>query len=222
MRRAISLVPVLAVILLLPSCKQVREKYFNTLEQVGIERRELLVKRVDNAREAQIEAQEQFKDALTELQALVGYQGGDLEKMYSKLSSEYDKSESKAKEVRERITRVEQVAQSLFEEWQREIGQYSNAQFKRESERELAATKRRTDQVVVAMKRSAAAMDPVLVKLHDQVLFLKHNLNARALGSLSGTAKSLQVEVDGLITQMQSSIAEADTFIREMRAAPKK
>jgi ElaB/YqjD/DUF883 family membrane-anchored ribosome-binding protein len=142
--------------------------------------------------------------------------------MYSKLSSEYDKSESKAKEVRERITRVEQVAQSLFEEWQREIGQYSNAQFKRESERELAATTRRTDQVVVAMKRSAAAMDPVLVKLHDQVLFLKHNLNARALGSLSGTAKSLQVEVDGLITQMQSSIAEADTFIREMRAAPKK
>jgi hypothetical protein len=221
MRRAISLVPVLAVILLLPSCKQVREKYFNALEKVGIEKRELLVKRVDNAREAQVEAQEQFKDALTQFQALVGYQGGDLEKMYDKLSSEYEASESKAKEVRERITKVEQVAQSLFEEWQREIGQFQNQQFKRESERELAATRQRTDQVVRAMKRSAATMDPVLLKLRDQVLFLKHNLNARALGSLSGTSKSLQVEVDGLITQMQNSIAEADKFIQEMRTAPR-
>jgi len=221
MRRRVGLVTALAIILLLPSCKQVREKYFNALEKVGIEKRELLVKRVDSAREAQVEAQEQFKDALTQFQALVGYQGGDLESMYNKLSSEYDASESKAKEVRERITKVEQVAQSLFEEWQREIGQYSNAEFKRESERELATTRQRTDQVVKAMKRSAATMDPVLTKLHDQVLFLKHNLNARALGSLSGTAKSLQLEVDGLIKQMQGSIAEADKFIQEMRAAPK-
>jgi len=216
MRRRVGLVTALAIILLLPSCKQVREKYFNALEKVGIEKRELLVKRVDNAREAQVEAQEQFKDALTQFQALVGYQGGDLESMYNKLSSEYDASESKAKEVRERITKVEQVAQSLFEEWQREIGQYSNAEFKRESERELATTRQRTDQVVKAMKRSAATMDPVLTKLHDQVLFLKHNLNAAAIASLKGESANIQTEIGKLLEDMNAAIAQADKFISSM------
>lgn len=212
-----------AVILaaLLPGCKAAREKYYDTLEKVGIERRELLVSRVDKAREAQVEAEQQFKDALEQFQALVGHQGGDLEKMYAKLSAEYEASEKQAAEVRTRITKVEEVAGSLFAEWQKEIGQYQNQQYRRESERELAATRARTDQLVKAMKRAAKTMDPVLLKFRDQVLFLKHNLNARALGSLSGTAKSLEVEVGGLIQQMQGSIAEAEGFIAEMKAAPK-
>jgi hypothetical protein len=211
----------LAGALLLPGCKAAREKYYNALEKVGIERRELLVSRVDKAREAQVDAEKQFKDALEQFQALVGHQGGDLEKMYSKLSSEYEASEKQAEEVRTRITKVEQVAQSLFAEWQKEIGQYQDQQYRRESERELAATRARTDQVVKAMKKAAKTMDPVLLKFRDQVLFLKHNLNARVLGSLTGTAKSLEVEVGGLIQQMQGSIAEAEGFIKEMKAGQK-
>ena len=218
---ALGLAALLAAALALPACKMVRERYYNALEKVGIEKRELLVSRVDKAREAQVEAQQQFKDALEEFQALVGYQGGDLEKMYGKLSSEYEASERKADEVRERIAKIEQVAQSLFEEWHREIGQFQNPQYRRESERDLAATRERTNQVVKALKRSAKTMDPVLLKLRDQVLFLKHNLNARALGSLSGTAKSLEIEVSGLIQQMQGSITEAEGYIKEMKAAGK-
>jgi len=56
-------------------------------------------------------------------------------------------------------------------------------------------------------------MDPVLAALHDQVLFLKHNLNARALGSLSGTVDTLQADVARLVEQMQAAIAEANTFV---------
>jgi len=214
--------PLLAVLLLVPGCKLFREKYYNALEKVGIEKRELLVSRVDKAREAQVDAQQQFKDALEQFQALVAYQGGDLEKMYNKLSGEFEASERRAAEVDERITKVEQVADSLFEEWRREIGQFTNQQYRRESERELAATRERTDQVITAMKRSARTMDPVLAKFRDQVLYLKHNLNARALGSLTGTSKSLELEVDGLIQQMQGSIAEAERFIADMRSAGKR
>ncbi len=208
----------LAVALLPFGCKFFREKYFNALEKVGIEKRELLVSRVEKAREAQVEAQQQFQSALEEFQALVGYQGGELEKVYAKLSSEYEASERKAAEVRHRIAKIEQVAQSLFAEWQREIAQYSNPQYRRESERELAATKRRTEELVRALKRSAQTMDPVLVKFRDQVMFLKHNLNARALGSLSGSAKSLELEIAALIHEMQDSIAEAERYIKEMKA----
>jgi Skp family chaperone for outer membrane proteins len=215
------IVALLSLATLLPGCKAAREKYYNALEKVGIERRDLLVSRVDKARAAQVEAEQQFKDALEQFQALVGHQGGDLEKMYSKLSSEYEASERQAGEVRTRITKVEEVAQSLFAEWQKEIGEYQNQDYKLESERELAATRARTDQVVRAMRKAAKTMDPVLLKFRDQVLFLKHNLNARALGSLSGTAKSLEVEVGGLIQQMQGSIAEAEGFIAEMKAGRK-
>lgn len=208
----------LALLLALPGCKLARDRYYQALEKVGVEKRELLVSRVDKARESQVEAQQQFKDALEQFQALVGYTGGDLEAMYGKLSGEYEASAKQAAEVNDRIAKVEHVAQSLFEEWQREIGQYQDAGLRRESERELAATQGRYRQVLAAMQRSAKSMDPVLGRLHDQVLFLKHNLNARALGSLSGTAKSLELEVGGLLQQMQASITEADRFIAEMKA----
>lgn len=209
---------ILVLLLALSGCKLARDRYYKALEKVGVEKRELLVSRVDKARESQVEAQQQFKDALEQFQALVGYTGGDLEAMYGKLSSEYEASAKQAAEVNDRIAKVEHVAQSLFEEWQREIGQYQDAGLRRESERELTATRDRYRQVLVAMQRSAKSMDPVLGRLHDQVLFLKHNLNARALGSLSGTAKSLELEVGGLLQQMQTSIAEADRFIAEMKA----
>ena len=214
-----ALLTLLLLALPLAGCQAAREEYYRALEKVGVEKRELLVHRVDKAKQAQQEAQEQFKDALEEFQALVGHQGGDLETMYKKLSGEYEDSVRRADEVRERVRKVEEVAQSLFDEWRKEIGQYGDAELRRESERQLEATRARYGQLVQVMKRSTRPMEPVLGKLHDQVLFLKHNLNAKALGSLSGTAKNLQVEVDALIAQMQSSIAEADRFIAEMKAA---
>jgi len=214
-----ALLTLLLLALPLAGCQAAREEYYRALEKVGVEKRELLVHRVDKAKQAQQEAQEQFKDALEEFQALVGHQGGDLEAMYKKLSAEYEDSVKRADEVRERVRKVEEVAQSLFDEWRREIAQYGDAELRQESERQLEATRARYGQLVQVMKRSTQPMEPVLGKLHDQVLFLKHNLNARALGSLSGTAKNLQADVDALIAQMQGSIAEADRFIAEMKAA---
>lgn len=199
-------------------CRAAREKYYDSLEKVGVERRDLLVSRVDKAREAQQDAQEQFQDALEQFQAVVGYTGGDLEKMYDKLSGEYEASARRAEEVRERIRKVEEVARSLFDEWKTEIGQYTDPALRRESEAKLAATRRRYDQLLAVMKRAAEPMEPVLARLHDQVLYLKHNLNARALGSLQGTARELEADVARLVAEIETSIAEADAFIREMRA----
>lgn len=206
------------LLLVLPGCRAAKEKYYDSLEKVGLERRELLVSRVDKAREAQKDAQEQFKDALEQFQAVVGYTGGDLEKMYDKLSGEYEASARRAEEVRERIRKVEEVARSLFDEWKAEIGQFRDPALRRESEAKLAATRKRYDQLLVVMKRSAEPMEPVLARLHDQVLYLKHNLNARALGSLQGTAQALEADVTRLVAEIETSIAEADAFIREMRA----
>ena len=191
--------------------------YLKALEKVGVEKRDLLVKRVDNAKEAQQEAQQQFKDSLEEFQSLVGYDGGALEAQYEKLKSSYESSKSKADEVNSRIGGIESVAGKLFAEWEKEIGEFKDAGYKLESQRDLRDTRKRVDELVKTMKKAASRMDPVLAKLNDQVLFLKHNLNAKALGSLKSTADSLQVEVSGLIKEMEASINEANAFIAEMK-----
>jgi hypothetical protein len=205
-RRAV----VLAVPLLLVSCAGA---YYSALEKVGIEKRELLVDRVEGARDAQAAAQEQFKDALEEFKALVGYDGGELEAMYSRLSDQSQSCQSRAQAVRDRIAGVESVAEALFREWQGELSQYSDPTLRRKSERQLSETRVRTERLLATMKRAAGRMDPVLAVLNDQVLFLKHNLNAQALGSLDATAASLQTDVTALVREMQGAIAEANAFI---------
>ena len=82
----------------------------------------------------------------------------------------------------------------------------------------LRETRNRYEDVLAVMEGAAEKMKPVLGQLHDQVLFLKHNLNARALGSLQSTSEELQLDVSKLIEEMQASIAEADRFIEDMRS----
>jgi ElaB/YqjD/DUF883 family membrane-anchored ribosome-binding protein len=209
-RRTARLTVTVAALGLLAACSSV---YYSALEKVGIEKRDILVDRVESVRDAQTEAQEQFKDALEQFKALVGYGGGDLEAMYNTLSGEYEASQGQAQTVRDRVAAVKEVAGALFREWEGELAQYSDPNLRRQSQRQLNDTRARYNQLASAMDRAAASMDPVLATLHDQTLFLKHNLNARALGSLSRTADDLQADVSRLVKQMQAAIAEANRFI---------
>jgi Skp family chaperone for outer membrane proteins len=202
--------------LLLVGCSSA---YYAALEQVGIPKREVLVDRVEAARDAQQDAQVQFKDALEQFKALVGYDGGKLEAMYDKLRATSDASTAKARDVRDRIAAVKDVAEALFKEWEGELQQYSDADLRRKSQRQLNETRGKYNRLVAAMDKAADRMNPVLAVLHDQVLFLKHNLNAAALGSLEGTSTSLQKDVDTLIADMQTAIAEANRFIGELTPA---
>ena len=59
-------------------------------------------------------------------------------------------------------------------------------------------------------------MEPVLRQFRDQVLYLKHNLNAAAIGSLRGQADNIQGDIQRLLDQMNRSIAEADRFIQTL------
>jgi hypothetical protein len=63
------------------------------------------------------------------------------------------------------------------------------------------------------MKRSEKSMDPVLARLRDQVLALKHSLNAEALGRLEGEVGAIDRDVDALLADLRRSMAEADAFL---------
>ena len=66
------------------------------------------------------------------------------------------------------------------------------------------------------MKRAEAKIEPVLSAFRDQVLFLKHNLNAQAIASLQDELASVKADIASLIKEMEVSIAEADEFIKAM------
>lgn len=188
--------------------------YNTTLENVfGLEKRELLKKAVNALQSDQQEAQAEFKDAMTRLKELYAFQGGDLEAIYDKLKASYDDCNAQARDVHKRIENMETTAQSMFAEWEKEIQQYGNPAFAENSRRQLQQTRERYGQLSRSVRSSEESMQPVLSQLKDHVLFLKHNLNASAIGSLKGEAATIQGQIESLIARMNASIAEADSFI---------
>ncbi|MCW5558719.1 MAG: DUF2959 domain-containing protein [Verrucomicrobiae bacterium] len=190
--------------------------YYATMEKFGVEKRDLLKKAVINARDSQAQATEQFKDALTRLREMYAVDGGDLEKNYDRLKGEYEAADKGAATVRKRIKDMDQVAGDLFAEWEKEITQFTNPTYASNSRRQLNETRTKYQQLSATVKAAEASMTPVLQQLKEQVLYLKHNLNAAAIGSLRGEATSIQNEITRLIDQMNGSIQQADEFIKSL------
>ncbi|RPI63943.1 MAG: DUF2959 family protein, partial [Lysobacterales bacterium] len=75
------LIAVFAAAPLLTSCSSA---YYRALETVGIEKRDILVDRVEEARDSQTDAKEQFTSALDRYRSVVNVDGGDLEEIYDR------------------------------------------------------------------------------------------------------------------------------------------
>ena len=194
-------------------CCLFRPVYYKTMATFGQEKRDILVSRVLKARDAQQDTQQVFKDALEQFSSVVHFDGGDLQKEYNRLSKELERCEGRADEVRSRIDAVEQVSSDLFKEWKSEIGQYQNAEYRRDSEKKLSETRAACDRMLSAMRAAQERIDPVLSVFRDQVLYLKHNLNARAVASLQGESARIESDVARLVDDLSKAIDEANRFI---------
>ncbi|MCA9277251.1 MAG: DUF2959 domain-containing protein [Phycisphaerales bacterium] len=214
MRKVVALgVLGLLVLGVLPGCSStgiaIREK-------LGTPKREQLVDRVEETREAQEDAKTQFASTLEELQSLTNFDGGELESAYKRLDSQLGRARDRAERVKDKIQAVDRVANALFNEWEDELDQYETESLRNASARQLDETRQRFGDVLYAMRKAEGKMGPVLAAFSDQVLFLKHNLNARAIASLDSTLGELEDEIAVLIRDMEASIAEANAFIDEM------
>lgn len=206
----------LALVLSIFTLTGCQSAYYSAMEQVGYHKRDIMVDRVEDAKESQQDAQQEFTSALEALSALTNFNGGELETVYNQINDKYEDSEKAAEDVRSRIAAIEDVSDSLFAEWQEELELYTNSKLRRSSEQKLRETKTSYAAMLKAMKRAEQKMTPVLNTLRDNTLYLKHNLNASAIGSLQGEFANLEQDIQYAITQMNAAIAESDKFLNKL------
>ena len=68
-----------AILIALLGCSSA---YYGTMEKLGYHKRDLMVDRVEAAKDAQEDAKEQFKSALEKFSSVLKVDGGNLEEKY--------------------------------------------------------------------------------------------------------------------------------------------
>ncbi len=195
--------------------------YYSVMQKLGKEKRDILVQRVKDSKKDQEDTKEKLQTTMESFQALTGFQGGSLEKSYKKLNGDYESAADQVQKLHDRIQSIDKVSNDLFNEWQNEINQMGNAKLKAQSSAMLRDSKSKNAVFLTAMHNTEARITPVMAAFHDQVLFLKHNLNARAIGSLKGTSAKMDTDVTALKKSIDASMAEADNLINSLTATDK-
>jgi len=206
----------LAIVMSIFTLTGCQSAYYSAMEQVGYHKRDIMVDRVEDAKESQQDAQQEFTSALEALSALTNFDGGELETVYNQINDKYQDSEKAAQEVSDRIAAIEDVSDALFAEWKSELDLYTSSKLRRASEQKLKETQRSYTTMLAAMKRAEDKMTPVLNTLRDNTLYLKHNLNASAIGALQGEFTSLEQDIQYAIKQMNAAIEESDKFLQKL------
>lgn len=218
-RAAVAIFPLFVIACVGTSTASCDRWYYGTMKKFGMEKRDILVKRVREARETQQEVREEFKTALERFKTVIEVEGGPLEEKYEKLDKQLKRAEDRAKDVDDRIKSIRDVSEDLLKEWDKELKQYSDRRLRSESERELGETRKRCAALIDSMVRAQKKIDPVMRPLRDRVLFLKHNLNAQAIGAIDAELLKVRTDVDALVADLEASIAEAEQFIKDMDTA---
>jgi DUF2959 family protein len=193
--------------------------YYAAMEKLGREKRDILVKRILTVKKDQQETGEQLKSTLDVFKEVTGFDGGNLEKTYNRLNDSLQHSQNRAKELHSHVDAVDDVAKRMFAEWKDEIKDMRNLTLKRQSQTLLANAQRQHAGYMRQMRATEAKITPVLRGFNDQVVFLKHNLNARAIGSLKKTSAELDTQANDLIREVNESANEADQYIKTLSQA---
>ena len=190
--------------------------YYAGMEKVGFHKRDIMVSRVEKVQDLQKDAQEEFKSALEKFGTLVTIEDSDLKSAYEKFNNEYEDAREIADDLSVSIDKLENVSLSLFEEWENELDLYTSKKLKSQSSKKLQATISNYKAMMKSMRKSEKSMEPILSTFQDNVLTLKHSLNAQAIGALQGEFTSLKKEIKVLISQMNISIKESSQFIEKI------
>ncbi len=192
--------------------KSIRKVYYSTRESIGEHKREIVVQQVGNACKSLQETKEEFEDTLERFKSLVTVNDTSLEHKYHLLNRQYQFCCSRSEAVSHRIQAIQEVSEALFNEWEGELSEYSNRSLRNSSKLQLKSAKQNYARLIKSMQKAEAKMQPVLAAFKDQVLYLKHNLNSRAIAALQHEFIEMSVDISQLIYAMEQTIEEANQF----------
>ena len=194
--------------------RRLRKAYYQSRESLlGHHKRDIVVMQVDQACHSLKDSRDQFVEALDKFKTLVHLPDSSLEQRYQQLKRRYDVCRSKADSVSQKIQAVEEVSEALFAEWEAELDLYSNRALRARSQQQLKKSRQQYARLLKALQTAENRMVPVLAAFQDQVLFLKHNLNAHAIAALRHEFVEIGVDISKLIEVMEKTIAEASLFV---------
>jgi len=171
------------------------------------------VAQVDQACDSLKESRDQFVDALEKFKYIARHDDSPLDLRYQQLKKRYDVCRNKADQVTKRIRAIEEVSDALFAEWEAELAMYSSRTLRARSQQQLKKSRQQYGRLVKALKMAESRMQPVLAAFQDQVLFLKHNLNAHAIAALRQEFVEVGMDISKLIEVMEHTINEASQFV---------
>ncbi len=193
--------------------KLFRNFYYSAKESIGEHKRDIVVYQVEQACTSLQDTRNEFEDALGKFRSLVHVNESTLENKYNMLNRQYQFCRSKSDAVSDRIRAIEEVSHALFSEWENELNEYSDRNLRNNSKQQLKAAKQNYLRLIKTMKLAEARIQPVLLAFKDQVLYLKHNLNARAISALQHEFIEIGIDISQLIHAMELTIVEASQFV---------
>ena len=203
--------------------KKFRNVYYNARESIGDHKRTIVVSQVEQACVSLQDTRDEFQDALERFKSLVNVSETTLDHKYNLLNRQYQFCRAKSEAVSDRIRAIEDVSEALFIEWERELNEYTNRSLRNLSRQQLKAARQNYARLIKSMRRAEAKIQPVLLAFKDQVLYLKHNLNAQAIAALRHEFIEIGIDISQLIHAMEQTIAEANQFVStlvEQKALP--
>lgn len=195
------------------AAKACRKIFYGAKESIGYQKRELVVCRVEEACNSLQATKIQFETALDKFQDFTHSGGSSLDQCYRVLKQQFELSQSKANLVHEKVQAIEEISDALFAEWTDELQQYSSRSLRAQSRQQLKTSRQHYSRLIKAMHRAESRIQPVLAAFRDQVLFLKHNLNAQAIAALQHELVEISLDISQLIQAMEYSIEEANHFV---------
>lgn len=193
--------------------KLFRNFYYTARESIGEHKRDIVVYQVEQACSSLQETRNEFEDALGKFRSLVNVNESALEHKYNLLNRQYQFCRSKSDSVTDRIRAIEEVSHALFAEWENELNEYTDRNLRNNSKQQLKAARQNYMRLIKTMRLAEARIQPVLLAFKDQVLYLKHNLNARAISALQHEFIEIGIDISQLIHAMELTIIEASQFV---------
>lgn len=193
--------------------KKIRTAYYTARESIGDHKRSIVVYQVEQACSSLQDTRDEFEDALARFKTLVSVNEQTLEQKYHLLNRKYQLCKAKSEAFNERISLIEEVSEALFLEWENELNDYTNRALRNSSKQQLKTARQNYVRLIKAMRKAESKIQPVLLVFKDQVLYLKHNLNARAIAALQHEFIEIGLDISALIQAMEQTIAEASAFV---------